>query len=157
VLHWHGHSLLLLLLGTREAALELLGDLTGAARELIVVVWLSVVVLLRGSSSGLLGSSELLGMVLVELGRSSVAGSHIVVVPLLVLQSWLYDGDELLEESEHLWFLQHLNGAAAEVLPLVVLEVSSVPELLVLSLPDLLNLVVADVELFTVEDGVVEL
>jgi hypothetical protein len=86
----------------------------------------------------------------VELGRASVVRSHIVA-SLLVLQSWLYEGDELLEEGEHLWFLQHLHGVAADVLSLVVLIVSSVSELLVLGLPDFLDFIVADVELFSVE------
>jgi len=96
----------------------------------------------------------LLLRVLVELGRASV-GSHIVI-SLLVLESWLNNGDELLEQSKHFGFLEHLNRVAS-MLSLVVLEVSSVTEFLMLSFSDFLDLIMAHVELLAVQVVVVEL
>jgi hypothetical protein len=132
---------------------------TGTTWELSVVVLLPVVVLLLGTSVlVLVGSSELLLLArLPKLRGTSVVGSASnIVLSVLPLKSWLDDLDKLLEEREHLWFLEHLYWVA-HVLSLVVLEVSLVSELFVLCLSDFLNLVVADVELLSIEVVVVEL
>ena len=157
----HGlHHSLLQLLG-RESTLHLLGHLWGTTLELTIVEVLPVVVLLlrtsalvRGALSWLLLLLQL--CILVELGRTSVVRSHIVIASLLILEFWLYEVDQLLQKCEHFWLLQHLHRVT-EALSLIVLVVSFVSELFMLSLSDLLDLVVTHIQVLAIKVIVVKL
>jgi len=87
---------------------------------------------------------------------SGSTSSHLVLSLELVSEFGLDVGEDLVEEGIDLGFVEEVNSVA-EVLLLVVLEVSLVMDIFVLDLSDFLDFVVVDVELLSVEGGLVKL
>jgi hypothetical protein len=91
-------------------------------------------------------------LALVEL--SGAASSHLVVALELASELGLDVSEDLVEEGVDLGLVEEVNSVA-QVLLLVVLEVSLVMNIFVLNLSDFFYLVIVDVKLLAVEGSLV--
>ena len=83
------------------------------------------------------------------------SSSHLALSSHLVLKSRSNEGEELVEESIDLRFVEEVYGVS-KVLFLEVLEISLIMELFVLSFSDFLDFVMVNVQLFTIEGSLVK-